>query len=144
MVVALQLVHHTESAVVMYPERPAGVHLFQEDKFALGWMAPGFPLPDTTTHKHAPWQRHIQSEREITPITLCIRVHTSFGVRWFLSLIYIIRSKDFGRLGFKPIASNLRDDVRSFYRSGVRGWTSAFTSSCVPAKVWLLLRTTPR
>ena len=36
MVVALQLDHHTEPAVVTYPEKPAGVHCFQEDTFALG------------------------------------------------------------------------------------------------------------
>jgi len=34
--VALQLDHHTASAVVTYPERPAAVRRFQEDLFALG------------------------------------------------------------------------------------------------------------
>jgi len=37
----------------------------------------------------------------------------------------MLRSKD-----CLAIASNLRDDVRFFYRSGV--WNLAFTSSCVP------------
>jgi len=61
MVVALQLVHHTEPAVVTYPEKPAGVHCFQEDTFALGWMASHSLHTASTTHKQAPCQRHIHS-----------------------------------------------------------------------------------
>jgi len=49
-------------------------------------------------------------------VFLINRIHTSSSVRIRLPLL---RGKDCGRLVFKPIASNLRDDVRSFYRSGV-------------------------